>query len=135
MSDSLRIFVRPFTGRRASARVDLSSSSSPSVSVISDSKPEAFTASSVVKDDVDDAVLRELALFARVAKSNIRRRAASRFWDVSCRSGPRNSFSQSGSETLVQSNLCTVTTTNAQAPAFHRPLLWHEVWWVATLSL
>lgn len=43
-------------------------SSSPSVSVISDSNPDVFTRSSVVvSDEVDEMVLRELALFALVA--------------------------------------------------------------------
>jgi hypothetical protein len=42
-------------------------SSSPSVSVISDSGPEALIASSVVIDEVDDTVLMELALFVRAA--------------------------------------------------------------------
>ena len=45
---------------------EIESSSSPSVSVISDSSPDR--SSVVVRDDVDDMVLRELALFnARVA--------------------------------------------------------------------
>jgi hypothetical protein len=42
-------------------------SSSPSVSVISDSMPDAFAASSVVNDDVDETVLTELALLVRAA--------------------------------------------------------------------
>jgi hypothetical protein len=71
MSDSLGMVLDGNASRRDGfLRLDFSplvkqSSSSPSVSVISDSNPDALTRSSeVVKLDVEEMVLSELALLA-----------------------------------------------------------------------